>query len=78
MNSIHTQLKNLKWNYAMCHLYFGYYQILVDYPVLLYSASLGNDCTRWRRWLDCDEAKALPTSDNTSSLFWKGILPEQH
>ncbi len=30
---------------------------------------------RWRRWLDSDEAKPLPTSDYTSSSFLKGTLP---
>ena len=27
------------------------------------------------RWLDSDEARSLPTSDFTSSSFWKGSLP---
>lgn len=72
-------VENFKWNYAMCHLYIGYYQFLVDYPVFLYSGlswtTIRNECTRWRKWLDSDEAKALPTSDYTSSSFWKGTLP---
>ncbi|KAJ1508573.1 hypothetical protein HMI55_006810 [Coelomomyces lativittatus] len=72
-------VENFKWNYAMCHLYIGYHQFLVDYPVFLHSGlswtTIRNECTRWRRWLDSDEAKALPTSDYTSSSFWKGNLP---
>ncbi|KAI8891753.1 hypothetical protein BC833DRAFT_613363 [Globomyces pollinis-pini] len=72
-------VENFKWNYAMCHLYIGYHQFLVDYPVFLYSGlswtTIRNECARWRKWLDSDEAKALPTSDYTSSSFWKGTLP---
>ena len=33
-----------------------------------------NDCVKWRRWLDSVEAKALSTTDYTSSSFWKGAL----
>ncbi|KAH6563679.1 hypothetical protein BASA50_002712 [Batrachochytrium salamandrivorans] len=68
-----------KWDYAICHLYIGYYRFLIDYPVFVYSklpwTRIRNECTRWRRWLDSDEARSLPTSDFTSSSFWKGILP---
>ncbi len=74
----YTQQK-FRWNYAMCHLYIGYYQFLIDYPVFMYSnlpwTTIRNEFTRWRRWLDSDEAKGLPTSDFTSSSFWKGSLP---
>ena len=56
-------LQYFKWNYAMCHLYFGYYQFLVDYPVFLYSGlswtTIRNECTRWRRWLDSDESESI-------------------
>jgi hypothetical protein len=34
-----------------------------------------NDCVKWRRWLDADAAKFLPTGDYTSSSFWKGDIP---
>ena len=34
-----------------------------------------NECTKWRRWLDSDEAKALSTNNYSSSEFWKGTLP---
>ena len=37
--------------------------------------TIRNECTRWRRWLDSEEARSLPTSDFTSSSFWKGSLP---
>jgi hypothetical protein len=61
-----------------CHLYIGYHCFLNDYPVFVYFTlpwtTIRNECTRWRRWLDSDEARSLPTSDFTSS-FWKGSLP---
>lgn len=67
------------WNHAMCHLYIAYYRFLIDYPVFVYSGlpwtTIRNECTRWRRWLDREEANALPTSDYSSSSFWKGTLP---
>lgn len=34
-----------------------------------------NGCVKWRRWLDSDAAKMLPTSEYSSSSFWKGALP---
>jgi hypothetical protein len=34
-----------------------------------------NDCVKWRRWLDSDGSKMLPTGDYSSSSFWKGTLP---
>ena len=72
-------LQALKWNYTMCHLYIGYYQFLNDYPVFIYSGlpwtTIRNECNRWKKWLDSDEARGLPTSDYTSSSFWKGALP---
>jgi len=72
-------LKAFKWNHTMCHLYITYYRFLIDYPVFVYSTlpwtTIRNECTRWKRWLDSDEARSLPTSDFTSSLFWKGSLP---
>ena len=72
-------LQAFKWNYAMCHLYIAYYQFLNDYPVFVYSGlpwtTIRNDCNRWRNWLDSDESKQLPTSDYTSSSFWRGALP---
>jgi hypothetical protein len=66
-----------KWNHTMCHLYIAYCRFLVDYPVFVYSSlpwtAIRND---WRRWMDSsDEARALPTSDYSSSSFWKGALP---
>jgi hypothetical protein len=68
-------LQALKWNYTMCHLYIGYYQFLNDYPVFIYSGlpwtTIRNECNRWKKWLDSDEARGLPTSDYTSSSFWK-------
>ncbi|KAK5673309.1 hypothetical protein QVD99_000759 [Batrachochytrium dendrobatidis] len=68
-----------KWNHTMCHLYIAYYRFLIDYPVFVYSGlpwtTIRNECTRWRRWLDSEEANALPTSDYSSSSFWKGTLP---
>jgi hypothetical protein len=72
-------LKAFKWNYTMCHLYIGYHCFLNDYPVFVYSTlpwtTIRNACTRWRRWLDSDKARSLPTLDFTSSSFWKGSLP---
>jgi hypothetical protein len=69
-------LKTFKWNYTMCHLYIGYHWFLNDYPVFVYSTlpwtTIRNECTRWRRWLDSDEARSLPTLEFTSS---KGSLP---
>jgi hypothetical protein len=63
----------------MCHLYIGYYWFLNDYFVFVYSTlpwtTIRNEFTRWRRWLDSDEARSLPTFDFTSSSFWKGTLP---
>jgi hypothetical protein len=76
--SDYTQ-QEFRWNYAMCHLYIGYYQFLIDYPVFVYSnlpwTTIRNQFIRWRKWLDSDEARSLPTSDFTSSSFWKGTLP---
>ena len=37
--------------------------------------TIRNECTKWRRWLDSDEAKTLPTDNYSSSSFWKGTLP---
>ena len=37
--------------------------------------TIRNECTKWRRWLGSDEAKALSTEDYSSSSFWKGTLP---
>ena len=37
--------------------------------------TIRNECTKWRRWLDSDEAKTLSTDDYSSSQFWKGTLP---
>jgi hypothetical protein len=63
----------------MCHLYIVYYQFLNDYPVFIYSGlpwtTIRNECNRWMKWLDSDEARGLPTSDYTSSSFWKRDLP---
>ena len=68
--SCHTS-QPLKWEYAMCYLYIGYYQFLNDYPVFVYSGlpwtTIRNECNRWRKWLDGDESRQLPTSDYTSS-----------
>jgi hypothetical protein len=62
----------------MCHLYIGYYHFLNDYPVFIYSGlpwtTIRNECNRWKKWLESDEARGLPTSDYTSSSFWKGVL----
>jgi len=50
-----------------------------DYPMFVYSGllwtTIRNECTKWRRWLDIDEAKTLSTDDYSSSSFWKGTLP---
>jgi hypothetical protein len=63
----------------MCCIYIAYYRLLVDYPIFVYSGlswtKIRNDCVKWRRWLDADAAKMLPTSDFSSSSFWKGTLP---
>jgi hypothetical protein len=52
--------KNFNWKYAMCHLYIVYYRFLNDYPIYVYSGlpwtTICNECTKWRRWLDSDEA----------------------
>ena len=37
--------------------------------------TIRNECTKWRRWLDSDEAKALSADNVSSSSFWKGTLP---
>jgi hypothetical protein len=37
--------------------------------------TIRNECTKWRRWLDSDEAKTLSTDNYSSSSFWKGTLP---
>ena len=37
--------------------------------------TIRNECTKWRRWLDSDEAKMLSTDNYSSSSFWKGALP---
>ena len=66
-------LKTFKWNCTMCNLYIGYYPVFV-YSTLPWT-TIRNECTRWRRWLDSDEARSLPTSEFTSSSFWKGSLP---
>ena len=75
-------IQALKWNYAMCHLYIGYYQFLNDYPVFIYSGlpwtTIRNECNRWKKWRESDEARGLPTSDYMSSSFWKGVLPPYH
>ena len=71
--------KQFNWKYAMCHLYIVYYRFLNDYPMFVYSGlpktTIRNECTKWRRWLDSDEAKTLSTDDYSSSSFWKGTLP---
>jgi hypothetical protein len=63
----------------MCHFYIGYYKFLNDYPVFIYSGlpwtTIRNECNRWKKWLESDEARGLPNSDYTSSSFWKGVLP---
>ena len=45
----------------MCHLYIVYYRFMNDYPMFVYSGlpwtTIRNECTKWRRWLDSDEAK---------------------
>ncbi len=64
-------LKTFKWNYTMCHLYIGYHWFLNDYPVFVYSTlpwtTIRNECTRWRRWLDSDEARSLPNPKHFST-----------
>jgi hypothetical protein len=74
----HT-LHHFKWKSTMCYIYIAYYRFLVDYPMFVYSGlswtRIRNDCVKWRRWLDSDAAQVLPTSDYTSSSFWKGTLP---
>jgi len=71
--------KQFNWKYAMCHLYIVYYRFMNDYPMFVYSGlpwtTIRNECTKWRRWLDSDEAKTLSTDDYSSSSFWKGTLP---
>ena len=37
--------------------------------------TIRNECTKWRHWLDSDEAKTLSTDDYSSSSFWEGTLP---
>ena len=37
--------------------------------------TIPNECIKWRRWLDSDKAKILPTDKYSSSSFWKGNLP---
>ena len=63
----------------MCHLYIVYYRFLNDYPMFVYSGlpwtTIRNECTKWRRWLDSDEAKTLSTDNYSSSSFWKETLP---
>jgi hypothetical protein len=72
-------LHHFKWNLSMCLIYICYYRFMVDYPMFVYSGlswtRIRNDCVKWRRWLDSVEAKALSTTDYTSSSFWKGALP---
>ncbi len=50
-----------------------------SYPMFVSSGlpwtTIRNECTKWRRWLDSDEAKTLSTDDYSSSSFWKGTLP---
>lgn len=71
--------KHFNWKYAMFHLYIVYYRFLNDYPMFVYSGlpwtTIRNECTKWRRWLDSDEAKTLSTDNYSSSSFWKGTLP---
>jgi len=56
--------KHFNWKYAMCQLYIVYYRFLNDYPMFVYSGTtIRNECTKWRRWLDSDEAKTLSTDD---------------
>ena len=56
--------KQFNWKYAMCHLYIVYYRFLNDYPMFVYSGlpwtTIRNECTKWPRWLDSDEAKLCP------------------
>jgi hypothetical protein len=37
--------------------------------------TIRNECAKWRRWLDSDEAETLSTDNYSSSSFWKGTLP---
>ncbi|KAI8893782.1 hypothetical protein BC833DRAFT_531361, partial [Globomyces pollinis-pini] len=37
--------------------------------------TIRNECNHWKKGLDGDEAKGLPSSDYTSFSFWKGSLP---
>jgi len=57
-----------------------------DYLMFVYSGlswiinnsnitTIRNECTKWRRWLDSDEAKTPSTDNYSSSSFWKGTLP---
>jgi hypothetical protein len=77
----HT-LHHFKWKSTMCYIYIAYYHFLVDYPMFVYSGlswtRIRNDDVKWRRWLDSDAAQMLPTSDYSSSSFWKGTLPAYH
>ena len=63
----------------MCHLYVVYYRFLNDYPMFVYSGlpwtTIRNECTKWRGWLDSDEAKTPSTDNYSSNSFWKGTLP---
>ena len=43
----------------------------LDYP----GQQFATNVQKWRRWLDSDEAKTLPTDNYSSSSFWKGTLP---
>ena len=53
--------------------------MISDYSMFVYSGlpktTIRNECTKWRRWLDSDEAKTLSTDDYSSSSFLKGTLP---
>ena len=44
-------------------------------PKSRHQAPINCRCTKWRRWLDSDEAKTLSTDDYSSSSIWKGTLP---
>jgi hypothetical protein len=37
--------------------------------------TIHNECTKWSRWLDSEEAITLSTDNYSSSSFWKGTLP---
>jgi hypothetical protein len=43
----------------------------LDYP----GQQFRNECAKWRRWLESDEAETLSTDNYSSSSFWKGTLP---